>query len=80
VNGVKRTVLAISGMRGNSCRERVAEALGRVEGVLDVTVSLVRARAEVVHLTGCCPEELVRAVIGVGYAAEFGGGEEARRA
>lgn len=67
--GAARTVLLISGMRDNTCRERIAEALGRVEGVLDVGVSMVRGRAVVAHDAPCSPQELVRAVEAAGYGA-----------
>lgn len=67
--GVVRTELLISGMRDNACRERVAEALRRVEGVVDVSVSLLRARAIVLHTASCDREWLVRAVSGAGYQA-----------
>ncbi len=73
VRGVDRgafaTVLAISGMRDNACRERVAEALARVDGAVDVSVSLIRARAIVVHGAACPPDALVRAVGDAGYHA-----------
>lgn len=66
---VVRTELLISGMRDNACRERVAEALRRVEGVVDVSVSLLRARAIVLHTAACHSEWLVRAVLDAGYQA-----------
>lgn len=65
--GVVRTELLISGMRDNACRERVADALRRVEGVVDVSVSLLRARAIVLHTASCDKEWLVRAVSAAGY-------------
>ncbi|GEM_PF-2031549 len=68
-DGVVRTELLISGMRDNACRERVAEALRRVEGVVDVSVSLLRARAIVLHTASCDKEWLVRAVGNAGYQA-----------
>lgn len=71
--GSMRTVLAISGMRDNDCRERVCRALGRVNGVKDVSVSLIRARAVVEHHQPCDPAELVRAVTGAGYGATLDG-------
>lgn len=67
-NGAKRTVLAILGMRSNACRERVAEVLGRVDGVIDVNVSLIRAQAVVVYSSPCDAAALVDAVTGAGYA------------
>ena len=64
-----RTELLISGMRDNACRERVAEALRRVEGVVDVSVSLLRARAVVLHTGSCGRQWLVKAVGSAGYQA-----------
>ena len=63
------TVLVIMGMRDNLCRERVADALGRVDGVKDVTVSLMRGRAIVEHEPSCEPAQLVWAVVNAGYGA-----------
>jgi copper chaperone CopZ len=68
-DGVKKTVLAIAGMRSNACRERVVEVLEQVEGVRDVDVSLIRARATVLHDLACDPAELMRAVAEAGYVA-----------
>lgn len=59
----------IMGMRDNSCRERVADSLGRVDGVTDVSVSLIRARAVVAHTHTCQPAELIRAVQSAGFHA-----------
>lgn len=67
--GAKRTVLKVMGMKGNLCRERVLEAIGRVAGVIEVSVSLIRARAEVIHGPACEPEALVRAVESAGFSA-----------
>jgi copper chaperone CopZ len=64
-----RTELLIVGMRGNSCRELVAEVLTRVPGVRDVQVSLLRARAVVVREAGCKESELIRAVMEAGFGA-----------
>lgn len=71
------TVLNVLGMRNNSCRERVADALGRVQGVKEATVSLIRARAIVVHEPTCEPAELVRAVQSAGYVATPAGVSDA---
>lgn len=65
----QKAVLMITGMRNNDCRERVAEALGRVRGVMQVDVSLLRARATVLHEPGCEPDLLMRAVGEAGYSA-----------
>lgn len=73
VSGAKKAVLEISGMRANSCRERLAEVLGRVNGVQDVNVSLIRARAVVVYTSPCEPVEIVRAVQRAGYGAALDG-------
>jgi copper chaperone CopZ len=63
------TVLVIVGMRDNGCRERIADALGRVDGVEDVTVSLIRCSATVIHDGACDPAALARAVRQAGYEA-----------
>lgn len=68
-----RAVLAVFGMRNNSCRESVAEALGRVEGATDVSVSLIRARAIVMYVPPCDTAALIRAVEGAGYGAMMDG-------
>jgi copper chaperone CopZ len=68
-NGAKRTELAILGMRSNACRERVGEALSQVEGVKEVSVSLIRANAIVVYSAPCGPAELRAAVRNAGYRA-----------
>ena len=67
-----RTVLAIAGMKGNTCRETVVRALESIDGVVDVDVSLFRACAVIVHDPACEPRWLVQAVSGVGYQAMFG--------
>ena len=66
-DGTTWSVLLIVGMRDNSCREQVAEVLGRINGVQDVSVSLVRARAVVAHSSACQTAALVRAVEEAGY-------------
>jgi copper chaperone CopZ len=64
-----RTVLVITGMRSNACRERIAEVLEKTPGVEDVDVNLHRARAMVVHQRWCSPSDLIRAVVCAGYDA-----------
>lgn len=68
---MRRSVLAIVGMRCNACRERVTDVLGGLTGVLDVQVSLVRGCAIVTHAAGCSPAALVAAVVGLGFGAEL---------
>jgi copper chaperone CopZ len=68
-----RTVLMIMGMRDNSCRERVSDALGAVKGALSVNVSLIRARAVIEHTAPCEPAQLVWAVVNAGYGAALDG-------
>ena len=70
----KRTELLVVGMRDNAGRERVSEALERVSGVVEVGVSLIRARAVVVHERWCEAVDLVRAVVGAGFEASVKGG------
>lgn len=76
-NGVSRMALNVLGMRNNSCRERIVEVLGQVEGVQDVSVSLVRARAVVAYEPPCEPATLIRAIEGVGYRASPDEGRDA---
>ncbi|HZW07876.1 MAG TPA: heavy metal-associated domain-containing protein [Phycisphaerales bacterium] len=66
-SAVSTAVMLIAGMRDNACRERVAEALVQVEGVVDVEVSLIRGRASVRHNEKCKPAELIEAVKQRGY-------------
>jgi Cu+-exporting ATPase len=63
------TVLHISGMRDNACRETVLKALEAIEGVLDVDVNLYRARATIAHRGACQRASLMRAVMRAGYEA-----------
>jgi hypothetical protein len=67
--GALRTMLLISGMRGNQCRETIASALSGVNDVCEVHVNLYRARAIVVHGPLCSPVDLIQAVVRAGYAA-----------
>lgn len=64
-----KTVLLITGMRDNTCRESIVRALSRVGGVKDVSVSLLRANALVTHVPPCRPELLIEAIARAGYAA-----------
>lgn len=64
-----RTTLLVTGMRDNTCRERVAAALEAVAGVREVDVNLFRARATVVHTAACGPADLIRALVAAGYGA-----------
>ena len=68
-NGLRKTVLVIMGMRGNSSREHLAEVLSAVAGVRDVDVNLHRGRAAITHEARCTLEELVGAVLRAGYGA-----------
>lgn len=63
------TALTIIGMRGNDCRERIAELLQAIEGVKDVDVSLHRGRAVIVHEVRCPSGDLVWALMVAGYGA-----------
>jgi cation transport ATPase len=67
--GVTTTVLLISGMRNNACRETVAKSLQQVRGVRHAHVNLYRAAATVVHEAQCTPADLVKAVSRNGYSA-----------
>jgi copper chaperone CopZ len=68
----RKTIVLVSGMRDNACRERIADALARVRGVRDVEVSLMRGRAVVCHDGQCKTDELVLAVKRSGYSASLG--------
>jgi copper chaperone CopZ len=78
-DGTTKTVLLIIGMRDNSCRECVTGVLERIEGVMDVNVSLLRARAMVMHEPSCGGAELIRELEKAGYGATLasGNGEDA---
>jgi copper chaperone CopZ len=73
---LRQTVLLISGMRGNVCRERIAAALQAVRGVRSVDVSLYRARATIVHDRTCDRSALFRATLNTGYNASVPPGAE----
>jgi copper chaperone CopZ len=66
--GVTTTVLLISGMRNNTCREIVAMSLQQVDGVKHTHVNLYRARATILHEALCTTGDLIRAVARAGYA------------
>lgn len=69
--GTTTTVLMITGMRDNACRETIVEAIESITGVKDVDVNLYRSRATIVHEPPCVAAELVRTVERAGYAAEL---------
>ena len=56
-------------MRDNRAREKVADQLERVSGVIQVDVNLYRAQAVIMHSPSCVPSDLVRAVVNAGYLA-----------
>lgn len=65
-----KTVLLVTGILDNGDRERIAEALESVPGVVQVDVNMYRARAVIVHTPPCTAAALVRAVAEAGYQAE----------
>jgi cation transport ATPase len=69
-----RTILLLTGMKDNRCREAVTEALQSVHGVSQVYVNLIRARATIVHAANCVREQLLDAVrsAGLGVTAADG--------
>lgn len=67
--GIRKQILFVSGMRSNLCRERMIALLDCVDGVIDVSVSLFRARAVVLFTPPCNTDSLVRAAELAGYAA-----------
>jgi len=64
-----RTLLLVSGMRDNHCRECVASVIESMKGVEEVDVNLFRATAAIVHHAACSPEDFVRALSLAGYPA-----------
>jgi copper chaperone CopZ len=76
---LQQTVLLITGMRGNVCRERIVTALQAVPGVRSVDVSLYRARATIAHDQRCDVSELFRATLNTGYNASVAPGAEEGR-
>lgn len=72
--GSFRIMLLLSGMRSNACRERLSDALRRVAGVKDVSVSLIRGSAVVLFTAPCNAAALIRAVKHAGNASEGGTG------
>jgi copper chaperone CopZ len=76
-----KTMLLISGMRDNRCRERIAALLESLPGVREAEVSLYRAFATVAHEPLCSADDFVRAVMAAGYGAVLApAGHEAREA
>lgn len=66
---IDRTVILISGMKSNRCREAIVRALESVAGVRDVDVNLFRAWAAVVHEPPCTVPRLIQAIADAGYDA-----------
>ena len=73
-HGSAQTVLMIIGMRDNSCRERLVDVLEKLDGVTDVQISLMRARAVVTHQPSCDPADLVWAIVNAGFGAALADG------
>ena len=71
--GTTRTVLLISGMRGNGCRDQITRVLESVAGVKSVDVNLYRARVTILHDQPCKAAELIRSVLEAGYGASLTG-------
>lgn len=67
----RTTVLLVAGMKSPLCRDRVVAALEAVPGVLDVSVSLFRARAVVTRTGSCRLTALLHAVASAGYSARL---------
>ncbi len=67
---VTSAVLAIAGMQKNTCRERITEVLGSLEGVRSVDVSLIRAEAVVVYGQPCDISQILESLQAAGYEAE----------
>jgi P-type Cu+ transporter len=63
-------ILKLAGLTSENCIDTVTRALAKIDGVDEVTVSLLRSRAVVkfnARLTGV--SDLVGALAGAGYAA-----------
>ena len=63
------TTIDLASIHGYDGCAAIEAALGRVEGVEWVSVSLSRLRATVLHC-GCDTARLIAAVAGAGYAAK----------
>jgi Cu+-exporting ATPase len=69
----RRCVLAVGGMSCESCAQTIAGALRGQEGVLEVSVSYAAGEARVRYdPERVSPQQMVRVVEDVGYAAEVG--------
>lgn len=66
---MKKLTLEVTGMRCEGCANAVDAALGRVDGVRRVDVSLDDGRAEVVGDEELAAADLVAAVAEAGYDA-----------
>ena len=66
---MKKLTLDVTGMKCEGCANAVDAALGRVEGVRRVEVSLEEGRAEIVADDDLVPDELVTATEQAGYGA-----------
>jgi Cu+-exporting ATPase len=74
---VREATFGVTGMSCASCVGRVERALGKVPGVLDVSVNLANEKATVRYLGGeVDPRYLEKAVEGAGYGTVSPGGEE----
>lgn len=60
-------------MRGNRCRECLAEVLAHQAGVTDAEVNLMRGQARVSYRFPCTPAALIEAVAAAGYSASIKG-------
>ncbi len=72
----KRYRLDIGGMHCASCVERIEQALGKVEGVVDVRVNLANNQAWVSALGQVDEGRLIKAVEGAGYDARLAGDKD----
>ena len=74
---VREATFGVTGMSCASCVGRVERALGKVLGVLDVSVNLANEKATVRYLGGEVePRYLEKALEGAGYGTVSPGGEE----
>ena len=66
------TTVSISGMTCAACTSSVEDALQKVRGVQDLTVSLPLQEARIFHESGLDPKEFLSAVEGAGFEAKIG--------
>lgn len=77
--GASKTTFRITGMTCAACSGAVERALRKIDGVEFAAVNLATETAFVAHGGGVTPEDIKRAVEGVGYGVSYDIPEEADR-